>query len=583
MAPIDQIRTLITDAIVDALKDREAELTAIAEAGGSKAGSGLFGDVSSLVGIIGDVVGAVPIVGELVGLPLEPLKLVEGAAGKEGEAFGLGWVLGNLGYQALQPLLEPLNHAVAKLVQTGLFDPQTAAGLVSKGIMPLADASSEAAGGNLDGHHFNMLIDAAGNRPGFDVAAEMLRRGLIQQADFATALARNDVPSFWWDAYQGLTRILLSPADLALANLRGEIPLADAVAYAGQLGLLETDFNTLVANTGEPPGTELLMEALRRGFIQEDTFARGIRQSRVRDEWIDTLLKVRYTPMSTADAVRAVVEHYLPESEGAAIAQQNGLEAEHWPILVESWGRPLAHEQMMSLYYRGLASKDEVTQAFRESDLKDKYTELSFELGRRLVPERQIVQMLQHDVIPTDVAFTMLHQQGYNDDDIASLINLGTAQQASHHKTLTKADIVAMYTDAIMNRRDALDNLGQLGIDAKDAGEVLDLADFKRKAAVLKAKQGGIEASLKAHHITEDQALQRLYDAGIDHDQARALVDEWLQQRKVQVRNLTEKQIIDAAFAKIITVEDAHVRLAGQGLSDGDATIVLKLAGLVPV
>lgn len=573
--PAEQIADILKQAIIAAIEDRQDELTAIAEAGGDKAGAGIFSDVGSIVGIFSDIVNAVPILGSLVDLPLEPVKAVEDAAGKSGIAFGLGYVLGNIAFTAAQPVFEPLNHLVAQAVQSDIFDPQTAAHMASQGIMPIADATSEAAGGNMDAHHFNMLVDAQGSRPTFDVAAEMLRRGAIQQQDFATALARNDIPSYWWDAYQQLTRILLSPADLALAQLRGEMQPSDAVAYAGTLGLLETDFQVLVNNTGEPPGTEMMMEALRRQFIDQDTFTRAILQSRVRDEWIPTLLQLQYTPMGTADAVRAVVENYITSDEGAVIAAQNGLEPQHWPILVESWGRPLAHDQMMQLYYRGQASLDDVQQAFRESDLKDKYIDMAVALGRRLVPERMVVQMLQHAVINSDTAFIMLHEQGYSDDDVASLINLGMAEHTTTHKALTKADIVALYEDALMPRKDAVDRLTALGYSDTDANDELDLADFKAKAASLRTLKAGVEAALKAHHLTSDEAIIDLTNAGLDHTQASQLVDQWVEQRGTATKSLTEAQIIRIVEAQLITWSDASTRLQSLGLSQQDAALLL--------
>lgn len=574
--PAQQLAAILTDAIIAALKDREDELTAIAEAGGSKAGGGLFKDVGSLVGIIGDIVGAVPIVGELIDLPLAPLKAVEGAAGESGTSFGLGYMLGQLGWNVAEPAIEPVQHAVAQLLQTGVFDPQTAAGLVSKGIAENDWAASEAAKGNLDAHHFNMLTDAAGNRPSFDVAAEMLRRGLIQQADFATALARNDIPPFWFDAYQGLMRQLLSPADLALAQLRGELQPDFASGYAAMLGLENADFQTLVNNTGEPPGLEMMMEALRRQFVGPDDFTRAVLQSRVRDEWIPTLLKLQLSPMSTADAIRAVVENYLTSDEGAAIAAQNGLEPEHWPILVESWGRPLSHEQMISLYLRGEATLDDVKQAIKESDIKNKYVDQAIALQRRLVPERTVVMMLQHGVIKDTDAFVMLHQQGYSDDDVAAIINLGVAEHVTTHKALTKADILSLYGDSLIQRADAKAKLVALGYSDADAVEELDLADYKAKAVAIRTIKTGVEARVKAHDLQPDAAIIELTNAGLDHDQATALVDQWTLKRQTPTRGLTEAQILKLAKDELLQPGDALNRLVALGLVQADARLLLE-------
>jgi hypothetical protein len=578
--PAQQLADILKEAIIAALEDRKDELTAIAEAGGSKAGNNIFSDVGSLVGIISDMVGALPIIGSFIDLPLEPLAAVENAAGKSGVAFGLGWILGNIGMTAAEPVFEPIYQAVASNLVTGVVDPNTAASLVSKGIMPVDEATSEAGKSNINAHRFNMLVDAAGNRPSFDVAAEMLRRQLITQQDFATAMARNDIPDYWFNAYQGLSRILLSPADIALAQLRGELDPGAATDYAATLGLLQPDYDLIVANTGEPPGTEMMMEALRRQFIDQATFTRAILQSRVRDEWIPTLLQLQYTPMSTADAVRAVVENYITQDEGGTIAAQNGLEPEHWPIMVESWGRPLAHEQMMQLYFRGEATLDEVQQAFRESDLKDKYIDQAVALGRRLVPERMVVQMLQHAVIDADTAFVMLHQQGYSDDDVAAIINLGQAEHVSTHKALTKADIVASYTDSLMSRSDALQRLEALGYSQADATDELDLADYKSKVAAIRIIKTGVEARLKAHDLDAADAIIQLTNAGLDHTQAVSLVDQWTLSRATPTRGLTEAQIVKLAEDDLLQPEDALNRLMALGYTRGDSTLLLADKGV---
>lgn len=578
--PIDDIADAISKAIIDALKDREGELKDIAKAGGDAAGSNLFTDVKSLTGIISDVLGTIPLVGQLAEVPLEPIKIAEDAAGKAGEAFGIGYFLGQIGYSIMGPAVAPLQHAVADILQTEIFDPNTAAQLVSQGILPRDQGASEAAGGNMDGTHFNQLVDSIDTRPDINTLFEMYRRGVLSQQDMATAFSRHGYPAFWFDKLQALIRNLLSPADLALAQLRGVLNPGDAQQYAAQLGILAPDFDILVANTGEPPGTESLMEALRREFIDEPTFTHGILQSRVRDEWIPTLLKLRYSPMSTSDAVRAVVENYLPTEAGAAIAQQNGLEPEHWPIMVESWGRPLSHEQMMLLYYRGEATLDEVHQAFRESDLKDKYIDKAVLLGRRLIPERTIVSMLDHGIGTRDDAMNRLHELGFSDADANGLIDLGVAQRKTTHKTLSRADIIASYEDGLIPRSEAITRLEAIGFVPADVTAMLDLADFKAKQTALKNTQRGIEATLKSHHITPDQAITQLTNAGFDHAQATRLVDEWTIQRVTPTRSLTEAQIVKLAQAKLIPPANALERLQGLGLSQADARLWLKFEGI---
>lgn len=581
MAPIDDIAKVITEALIEAFRDREAELTRIAKAGGKEAGPGLFQDVGSLVGIITDVIGAVPIVGQLLDIPLAPIKAIEDAAGGGGKAFGIGFLLGQVGFQALDPLFQHVQHAVADAVQSEIFDPQTAAMLQSKGIIDDVYGRSEAAGGNLSGEHYDKLVDAAEQRPDVPQVLDAWLKGHVGEKDVDLALQRHGIPPFWWPAIKDLKRQFLSPADLALSNLRGEIDDTTMQGYANQLGVTPDDMQVLIGNTGEPPGIEQMLFLWRRQLISKDELERAIKQSRVRNEWIPAVEALAHIPMSTSDAVRAVVEGHMAQDEGAKIADQNGLDADHYPILVESWGRPLSHEQMLTLFHRGQATLEQVKQAMKESDIKNKYIDQAVELGRRLVPERTIVSMLGHGVLDHPRALTMLLEQGFNTVDAENLIALGGAQHLATHHALTRADITAMYVDSLITRQQALDHLAKLSFDPTDSAAILDLADVKQRAAALRVTQRGIEASLKAKHLTQQAAINALEKAGVEPAQARALVDQWLQQRGAVTKSLTEAQIIKLVESKLISPDDGLARLQGTGLSRDDAILLLALNGIV--
>lgn len=576
----DFIGQELRDAIAQAIVDDKDLLTDIAVAGGKAAGSNALDDIGNLADILTALLGPLGVALGIVDPPLAILEAVDKAAGKQGRGFAFGYAAGYAIWQLMQPAVLPLQHAVANLSQTELFDPPTAAELEAQGIIDNAYGRSEAAGGNLSGEHYDKLVDAAQLRPDLLQALDLWNRGLIGEDDVNGVLRHHKVPSFWWDKLKFLRRQLLSPADLALNNLRGEMPDDEAQQYAAVLGVIPADFARLVQNTGEPPGPEQLMEALRRGFIDQDRFEHGIRQSRVRNEWIDVETKLRLAPMSTADAVRAVIEHYLTDEEGQAIAGQNGLIPEHWAPLRDSWGRPLSHEQMMSLYHRGEVTLDDVHQAFRESDMKDKYFDWSVLLGETLVPQRQITQMLQHAVIDHPTALTMLEKLGYDKASAEALIALGAVEHKTGLHTLTKADIVTAYTDSLMSRDDALAHLGNIGFTVDDSKELLDLADVKLKTATLKAAQRGIEASLRAHHLTQQEAVTQLIAAGMGHEQASQLTDAWLVVRGNATRSLTEAQILKMAEAKLITPNNCRDRLIGLGLIPADADLLLQLNGI---
>lgn len=575
----EYLRDRFREAIRDGLADAQPELSAVAhEAGKAPADalSGTFGGGFSL----GDLL---PLVGLSTG-GLGAFGSAFGAlAAKAGEwvlSIASGWALGEFFSEALRPVWLEITHSINDALQSEIFDPNTAALLEAKGLISHDFGRSEAAGGNLAGDHYDKLALAAAEHPDVASLLTLLNLKALSDADVDNALQRHGIPSQYWGPLKELRRTLLSPADLALALLRGIIDETTATGYADQLGVTPADLAVLVGNTGEPPGPQELLEAYRRGFIDQPTLERGIRQSRIRNEWIPTVEKLRYEPPTTSDAVRAQVEGHISRDEAAAIADQNGLEPGAVDMLIASWGRPLSHEQMLTLYHRQQATLDEVKQAMRESDIKNKYIDQAVELGRRLVPERTIVSMLHNNVIDHATALTMLAEQGYNHADAERLVLLGAAQRRSTAKELSRADITSMYEDKLIAKSDAVSHLEKLGYTKGDADAMLQLADTKALISKRKTTQRAIEASVKAHHLSEKEAVTQLTNDGLDPRQAQGLVDQWLQQRGAAFRTLTEAQILKLGEQQFISGGDTLTRLKGLGLVEGDAQLLLRLHGI---
>lgn len=584
----EYIAQQVREALDGAIQDSEDTLTDIAVAGGKAAHGGLLGNVESIVDIVTNVLTDIPIIGGLLKTaeedvlgPVASLTNMEKGVNNWTKVFSHGYLIGFAAYQLLKPIFDPLVHELNALVTTEIFDPLTAAQLASKGIIPKAFAESEAAGGNLDGMHEDALIEGQYNWPAITEVLDLLNRGDLHKPEAVTILTRGGVPPQYIDVLLDLRNKLLSPADLGLAVLRRTITQEQANALAAKVGYSADQMDLILKNIGEPPGIMQLLEAYRRDFIDKDTLQAGILQSRVRDEWIPTIEKLRYSPMTVADAVRAVVENYMTDAEGADIAQKNGLEPAHWPYLVESWGRPIAIGEMLELLNRKLVTEDQVKQAIRESDVKDKYVDTYLGLKRRLVPEYQIVNMVKEGAVTDTQAFEMLTEWGYNDADSKAFVKLGTAKATTPHHSLDKSDTIAMYSDGLLTKAQALTYLKGLGYDDQLSEDMLKLADFKRDAKATKLAMDGVEAQLKAHLIDKDQAIGQLQKAGLDHAQATAYTSMWLLARRVAVRTLTEAQTLKAAAEGIITLEDCRTRLIAFGLSTVDIEVLFKLEGLV--
>lgn len=575
------LRDKLRKAIAEALSDSEDMLDKIAKDGGNAASHGIIGDVGLLSDFLSTGILALIALDPPVGLAVETIKEAEGSGGKWSIIGAFAYMMGYTMFQSLMPLFEPMQHAIGNALQTEIFDPQTAAELQVKGIIGEQFGRSEAAGGNLAGDHYDKLVAAAQTRPPLAELLALLNRGVFDEGEVKANLTRLGYDAATQTALLNLKRNLLGGADLALGLLRQDITQEQAAAYAETIGISAEDLTILYNNTGEPPGPEQLLFLWRRGFIDQSRLERGIRQSRIRPEWIDAVENLRYVPMSTEEAIKASIENYLTKDQARAIADQNGLEADHFDPLWLSWGRPLAHGEMGSLVHRGLASRDQFNQAMRESDIKDKYIDQSFLTTQRLIPERLIVEGIKFGAIDMTEGASRLMALGYDQADTGLLLKLGLNQQASTAHALTRSQITTLYSDGILSRADAKTHLTGLGYSAQDSELMLQIVDTQNHAKEVKAEVDTVRFNYLADAVDKQTAENELTKLGESPAQAQHNVQLWDREKRRAAKTLSEGQIVKAGKAGTLSFDNALNLLVAMGYSRENAAILLNSNGVL--
>jgi hypothetical protein len=421
------------------------------------------------------------------------------------------------------------------------------------------------------------MVTAATNWPTQGDIRELMNRGQMNEATAIRFMGYNGVNPSTAPALLELRKQLLSPADAALAVLRGNMSEGDGLAVAAANGVSARDFKVVTDNTGEPLGLMQLLEAYRRHIIDRPRLVTGILQSRVRNDWIDVAEALRYGPMSTADAVNAVVQNQMPAAMAAEIADQNGLMPGHIDYLEKTAGEPLSRTEMEQLFNRGLVTEAEVIQALRESRLKNKYNADAFKLHVRMPEGRQIVSMITHGALTKAAGTDLLLQLGYSKQVAAALILEGTSTKLAVHHSLTLAEIRQLYADRIFTQAHCLDLMLKLGYDDADAHSLLSLWDLLAGAAMVRQAAGVIRSRYVGHKIDDTTAKTDLALLGVGAAAVARYIKVWAIERKASVKTLSEAQIVKAHKSGLLNLPDALKRLAAEGYDDVDSHILLGL------
>lgn len=487
---------------------------------------------------------------------------------------GIGTVLSNM--------LAPFTQHLLALSPALLLPYGQYAQLAAQRVISPAELDSRGARQGMMTGDMQALLEGSWNRPDLAVLLELLRRGQMDLPQAIHALRRQGYAEEYISVLLNLRRVPLAPADAALMVLRGIIDEGAGRQIGAEAGYAAADFDRLVLATGEPPGPQSLMEALRRGFIDNSRFAHGIRQSRIRNEWIGLMEQLRFSPASTADAINATIRGYIPESESRRIAEQNGLEPGHFDFLLKGAGRPPGHGEMIQLQRRGLVSQAAVDQAVRESDIKDKYVGTLRGLYHHLPPERTVISMVSHGALSTSRGLHLLEELGFAPDIAAALVKTGAVQRTAGHKHLAVGTVTELYEDHAIDKARATKLIEGLGYPAEDVPLVLSLAELRRHRKWRDQAIGAIRSGFLKRHIDQAEAQAELAAAGVEQPEVQWLMRLWALELRTTRRSLTEAQIMHGYRRGQIDAAEAGGRLERLGYSAADATFLMQTSGPIP-
>lgn len=357
----------------------------------------------------------------------------------------------------------------------------------------------------------------------------------------------------------------LPPAEVALAVLKGWLDEGSAQKEAELSGVNASRFATMLKITGEPPGPQELMEALRRGYIDRDRFATGIKESRIRPEWLDVLYKLRISPLPMGTAVAAAVEGHITLGELANRLNQVGLDPADAELIYNTAGRPPGTFELAELVNRGELSEADLIQAVRESDIKNKYIPSLIKLRRKIPPMRSIVAAMHQGVLSPADGVRKLMQLGYNAEDAAIFAKEAANLKHATNKQLSLGMIHTAYTQRLITKAQAQKLIAALGYDANEVGFILALADHERHVKFQQAAITRVHSRYVAHRITRADAVAAIGKIGVDPAGRDDLLALWDDERAANTPVLSLSQLDGMIHRGVITqaVYQNHVLALG--------------------
>lgn len=378
-------------------------------------------------------------------------------------------------------------------------------------------------GVNVD--RFNSLIGVTGMAPDMTTLFEMVRRGIISEADLAAGIKQGDIKDEWAPYVSMMRYVTVSPDELVAAALRGIDPEHPASVGVGISG-----------GGGTGPGSASYENAKKWahavGLEPDDWIGNN-------PDWFDMKFSTAGRPPGPVELAHAALRGFIP------------------------WNGTGAAE---TTFEQGIA----------ESDVKSKWTPILRKLSEYYPPPGEVRSLLMHGGITTEQAEALWQADGISPEIAKAYAHLAEVEQITQDKALAKGDILTLVQEQLLDDQEATTALAQIGYTGANAATLVKLAHWRYNYEALRASVRTVGRYYETWKIDATGATKALVALGLGHDQATNLVKQLTVQRDATSPLPTSSAIASAFNYGVIHQDVAQSMLQDLGYSPWNAWLILS-------
>jgi hypothetical protein len=375
-----------------------------------------------------------------------------------------------------------------------------------------------------------------------------------------------------------------SPAELADMAHKGIVGLDWAISEAHKSGIGTEIFKLMVQNVGQPPSLFDMLSLMRRGKISRDAVIRAIKQSHIKDEWIDTILLLGIQPPTPEAILHAYLQGQVDGDQARQYYLQLGGDPEFFDLLYNAQGAAPTPNEAAEMARKGIIPWEgtgpgvvSFQQAFLEGPWRNKWLDAWRKSSEYLPPPRTITAILREGSITVDEAKELLARQGVPKELIGAYITEASTGKTLKAKELTESTIRALYEESALDEKTTKEYLGKLRYTPAEADFVLMSWRLNRELKYRNSAITTVHTQFINHRVGNREASTALDKLGVPSAQRTTLLALWTEEAKLKVQVLTAAQVKRAAILGFLTYGEAIERLMQQGYNEKDAEIFMLI------
>lgn len=386
----------------------------------------------------------------------------------------------------VQPIVNTLNSLDPNIPMT----PADAADGVVRTRWDYAEGYAMASSSGISDTVFTNMVALVGEPPPLNEMLALYERGVIDEATLQEMYQYSRARNEWYAAWKASYHSTMSTADALEARLKGVVSDEQAQQWFNEAGGLPDQYATLLETTGNPIGVVAAGNLYNHKLISHEALQQVILHSRVNPQFEPMAELQRFHWLAPFQIMQVIKAGAAPIATVTEWLTELGYPADQIAGIVKEGSttktavhKSLAESQVVTLYESGVIGEAEATTDLENLGYdpgESAFILAIYDQKKRLTFIEAVVTQTRKGYlsyrIAKDQATQIMTALGINPSTITNYLAIWDVEAAAEVRSLTMAQIGAMYKKGLFDDTEAVQRWEMMGYSEADAA--LLLADY---------------------------------------------------------------------------------------------------------
>jgi len=243
------------------------------------------------------------------------------------------------------------------------------------------------------------------------------------------------------------------------------------------------------------------------------------------------------------------------------------------------WTLP-SPSQAYEMLHRGRITKGDLSELLKTADYPSFWRGHLEAISFNVLTRIDVRRLLQSGLIDRARALKAYTEMGYQPEDAELLTKFAEQGISNEERDLTRADVVSMYEDGLLDHGALSGALVKMGYDSVEADQIIKQADFNISKAARVDAINYVKEQYLAKKINRIKAQSDLAGAGLTDKSFNRYLLAWDRQIENDVKGLTLADARRMLTKGILSEEEFRAELKGMNVKDSAiALYILEIQG----